>query len=111
MRLNTSTDPQVGFRPPGALDAANALAPYSGAFGARQAAHLTRRAGFGATPAEVQRLVALGPNGAVDAFLHPSVADLDEGGGKAADARTGARMGGGVPDGRAAEEHHRRQRD
>ena len=77
MKLNTSTDPQVGFRPPGRLDATSALGRHRGPFGRRQAAHLARRAGFGPTPAEVDRLVALGIDGAVDSFLHPSEADLD----------------------------------
>jgi hypothetical protein len=74
--LDTSTDPQVGFRPPGTLDAATALAPYSGPFGERQAAHLLRRAGFGADAADVSRLSALGSSAAVDALLHPTTADL-----------------------------------
>jgi uncharacterized protein (DUF1800 family) len=76
-KLDTSTDPQVGFRPPGTLDAATALLPFAGAFGARQAAHLMRRAGFGASEAEVARTAALGAAGAVDALLHPAVADAD----------------------------------
>src|ERR1700693_3084559 len=43
--LDTSTDPQVGFRPPGKLDIATALDRYRGPFGKRQAAHLARRTG------------------------------------------------------------------
>jgi uncharacterized protein (DUF1800 family) len=74
--LNTSTDPQVGFRPPGALEAAP-LAPYAGRFGTRHAAHLLRRAGFGGSAADVARLSALGMAGAVDSLLHPTVAELD----------------------------------
>jgi hypothetical protein len=76
-KLDTSTDPQVGFRPPGQLDTASALLRYSGAFGRRQAAQLARRTGFGPTPAEVDRLAALGVDGAVDSLLHPSSPDLD----------------------------------
>ncbi len=76
-KLDTSTDPQVGFRPPGTLDAATALDRYRGAFGRRQAAHLARRSGFGPSAAEVEHLAALGVDGAVDSLLHPSEPDLD----------------------------------
>ena len=76
-KLDTSTDPQVGFRPPGALDAATALQPYAGRFGTRQAAHLLRRAGFGGSEADVARLASLGMAGAVDALLHPAAPDAD----------------------------------
>jgi uncharacterized protein (DUF1800 family) len=74
--LNTSTDPQVGFRPPGALDAAP-LAPYAGRFTTRHAAHLLRRAGFGGSAADVVRLASLGMNGAVDSLLHTTAPDAD----------------------------------
>jgi uncharacterized protein (DUF1800 family) len=74
--LDTSTDPQVGFRPPGPFDRTTALMPYSGRFGPRQAAHLLRRAGFGGTAAEVARYAAMDPGTAVDALLHPGDADL-----------------------------------
>lgn len=76
MRLDTSTDPQVGFRPPGPLDA-SPLDEYAGAFGRRQAAHLLRRAGFGGTPAEIDALASLGMAGAVGSLLHPSRPDLE----------------------------------
>jgi uncharacterized protein (DUF1800 family) len=72
MQLDTSTDPQVGYRPPGRLDAATALQRYGGPFGKRHAAHLARRAGFGATPGQIDGLVARGCDAAVDAYLHPS---------------------------------------
>jgi len=75
--LNTSTDPQVGFRPPGTLDASTALQRYSGPWGIRQAAHLARRTGFGATPEEVRSLSALGMEGAVHSVMHPSADDVD----------------------------------
>ena len=75
-KIDTSTDPQVGFRPPGALDAAP-LAPYAGRFSTRHAAHLLRRAGFGGSVADVARMTSLGTTGAVDALLHPTVADAD----------------------------------
>jgi hypothetical protein len=76
MKLDTSTDPQVGFRPPGSLDAATALERYAGAFTRRHAAHLLRRAGFGGTPEQIDALSALGPQGAVDSLLHPGRPDL-----------------------------------
>jgi len=76
-KLDTSTDPQVGFRPPGTLDAATALDRYRGAFGRRQAAHLARRTGFGPTPSEIDGLATLGVDRAVDSLLHPSEPDLD----------------------------------
>jgi uncharacterized protein (DUF1800 family) len=77
MKLDTSTDSQVGFRPPGNLDADTALEPYRGRFGRRQAAHLLRRAAFGGAPQEVDTLVALGMEGSVLSFLHPTAPDLD----------------------------------
>jgi hypothetical protein len=76
MKLDTSTDPQVGFRPPGTLDLETALDRYDGPFARRQAAHLLRRAGFGGTPAQIDALAALGPSGAVDGLLHPTAPDL-----------------------------------
>ena len=73
MKLDTSTDPQTGFRPPGALgDAQAALARYDDRFSLRSAAHLHRRAGFGGTPTEIASAQALGVDRAVDALLHPS---------------------------------------
>jgi uncharacterized protein DUF1800 len=75
MKLNTSTDPQVGYRPPGPL-AADPLERFSGRFGRRQAAHLLRRAGFGGTPDDVERLAALGAEGALDRVLHPRDPDV-----------------------------------
>jgi uncharacterized protein (DUF1800 family) len=75
-KIDTSTDPQVGFRPPGTLDA-SALLPYTGRFAARHAAHLLRRAGFGGSEADVARLASLGMEGAVDALLHPAAPDAD----------------------------------
>lgn len=46
-----------------------ALTPYTGPWGATQAAHLVRRTMFGATPADVQNALSKGLNGAVDALL------------------------------------------
>jgi len=76
-KLDTSTDPQVGFRPAGSLDVSTALSPFGGRFGPRQAAHLLRRAGFGGSAADVAALVPLGAQHAVDAFLHPTVPDVE----------------------------------
>ena len=76
MKLDNSTDPQVGYRPSGALDIASALERYDGPFTRRHAAHLTRRAGFGATAPEIETLRPLGARGAVDALVHPSQPDV-----------------------------------
>jgi uncharacterized protein (DUF1800 family) len=74
-KLDTSTDPQVGFRPAGSLDASSALAPYGGHFGPRQAAHLLRRAGFGGTPDDIAAFAQLDAQRAVDAIFHASDPD------------------------------------
>jgi uncharacterized protein (DUF1800 family) len=74
-KLDTSTDPQVGFRPAGSLDAATALAPYRGPYDQRHAAHVLRRAGFGGTPADVAAFAQLDAQRAADALLHPSGPD------------------------------------
>jgi uncharacterized protein (DUF1800 family) len=42
-----------------------------------RAAHLLERAGFGGTPADIERLVALGPEGAVDSLVRFSAADAE----------------------------------
>jgi len=76
MRLDTSTDPQVGYRPPGTLDA-NPLDEFRGTFGRRQAAHLLRRAGFGGAPAEIDALSSQSMEAAVATLLHPARPDLD----------------------------------
>jgi uncharacterized protein (DUF1800 family) len=76
-KIDTSTDPQVGYRPPGTLDSATALQPYAGRFGPRHAAHLLRRGGFGGSPDDIARFTGLGMSGAVDALLHPSGPDAE----------------------------------
>jgi uncharacterized protein (DUF1800 family) len=76
-KLDTSTDPQVGFRPSGPIDIATALAPYRGAFNARHAAHVLRRAGFGGTSADVATFAQLDATRAADALLHPATPDVD----------------------------------
>ncbi|MDQ2857907.1 MAG: DUF1800 domain-containing protein [Candidatus Eremiobacteraeota bacterium] len=75
MKLDTSTDPQVGFRPSGSLDVASALLPYSERLSRRQAAHLLRRAAFGGTPAEVDALAGRDARAAVGGLLHPTQPD------------------------------------
>ena len=72
---DTTTDPQVGFRPSGALDAAAALDRYEGPFTRRDAAHLLRRAGFGGTADEIDALAGSSAAAAVDSLLHPAVAE------------------------------------
>ena len=58
------------------LDPVWAWAPYEphrdGPFTRRRAAHLYRRAGFGATPAEVDEAVKLGPAAAVERLCRPA---------------------------------------
>jgi uncharacterized protein (DUF1800 family) len=66
----STTSPAASYRPAGLLDAARALRPYAGPWNARLAAHLARRAGFGGSPADVERLAATTMNGAVDSFIH-----------------------------------------
>jgi hypothetical protein len=77
MRLDTSTDPQVGYRPPGPLDFTTALSRYDGPFSRRQAAHLLRRAGFGGTASEVDTLSQFGAQQAVDSLLHPAQPEVE----------------------------------
>ena len=40
-----------------------------------RAAHLLRRAGFGATPRDIQQSLALGPRAAVTALVRPAASD------------------------------------
>lgn len=58
------------YRPAGELALATALAPYTGPWNRRLAAHLLRRAGFGGTPDDVARAASMGPHDAVDAVVH-----------------------------------------
>ncbi|HEX3549187.1 MAG TPA: DUF1800 domain-containing protein [Candidatus Elarobacter sp.] len=67
--MATSTTAPASFRPAGALDAGSALRPYAGPWNRRLAAHLLRRAGFGGSPADVDRFAALSPGAAVDALI------------------------------------------
>ena len=64
----------ASYRPPGSLDLATAIEPYSGTWGVRQAAHLYRRAGFGGSPDDVARIAGTGMHAAVEGFLRPQAA-------------------------------------
>jgi uncharacterized protein (DUF1800 family) len=67
----------ASYRPVGTLDVATALAPSTGPWNSRLAAHLLRRAGFGGSPADVARLAAMRMPDAVDALMHvPEVSAL-----------------------------------
>ena len=57
-------------RPAGRLDIGSALREYTGPWNVRLAAHLLRRAGFGGTPADIERAASHSMNGAVDALVH-----------------------------------------
>ena len=61
------------FRPQGAIDATNALAPYTGPWSPRLAAHLLRRAGFGGSAADIAAAATAGMHGTVDRLLRPVV--------------------------------------
>ncbi|HEY0614833.1 MAG TPA: DUF1800 domain-containing protein [Candidatus Elarobacter sp.] len=63
------TTASISYRPAGALDASRALLPYAGPWNRRLAAHLLRRAGFGGSPADVDRFAAMSPQAAVDALI------------------------------------------
>ncbi|MBV8728002.1 MAG: DUF1800 family protein, partial [Candidatus Eremiobacteraeota bacterium] len=60
----------VSNRPPGQLDSTSALAPYTGPWNDRMAAHLLRRAGFGGSPQEVSRFSSMRMHDAVEALVH-----------------------------------------
>jgi uncharacterized protein (DUF1800 family) len=63
------TTAPISYRPAGTLSAPAALLPYSGPWNRRLAAHLLRRAGFGGSPADVDRFAAMTPPAAVDALV------------------------------------------
>jgi uncharacterized protein (DUF1800 family) len=64
------TTAPASFRPAGTLDASTALLPYAGPWNRRLAAHLLRRAGFGGSPADVDRIASMPARDAVDAFIN-----------------------------------------
>lgn len=57
------------YRPAGQLDLATALAPYKGPWSAKLAAHLLRRAGFGASLDDTRRFSEMGMHDAVSALV------------------------------------------
>jgi uncharacterized protein (DUF1800 family) len=59
MAAQAQTDVGGILRPAGHLDPLTALEPYRETLGARAAAHLLRRAGFGGTPEEVRRYAGM----------------------------------------------------
>jgi uncharacterized protein (DUF1800 family) len=63
------TTAPISYRPAGPLDASSALSPYAGPWNRRQAAHLLRRAGFGGSPADVERFAAISARDAVDSLV------------------------------------------
>ncbi|HYZ16505.1 MAG TPA: DUF1800 family protein, partial [Candidatus Acidoferrum sp.] len=65
----STTTPNASYRPAGTLDVSSALQPYTGPWNHRLAAHLARRAGFGGSPSDVERLAAVTMNAAVDGFI------------------------------------------
>jgi uncharacterized protein (DUF1800 family) len=67
--IAVAPDSGTSYRPPGALDPATALAPYTGPWNVRHAAHLYRRAGFGGSPDDVARAASAGMRAAVDGFI------------------------------------------
>jgi uncharacterized protein (DUF1800 family) len=68
MAVQTQIDMGGIIRPAGSLEA-DPLAPYRGPLDARRAAHLLRRAGFGASQAEVDRYAAMTVNAAVESLV------------------------------------------
>jgi len=68
--LTPRTDVAGIYRPAGHLDIATALAPYNEAWDARLAAHLLRRAGFGASPDEAAHFASMGVHAAIDALVN-----------------------------------------
>ena len=67
--MAAQTNAPASYRPSGALDAATALLPYNGPWNRRLAAHLLRRAGFGGSPADVERLAGMSPRAAVASLV------------------------------------------
>ncbi len=62
-------------RPTGQLDVTTALVPYAGPWNERAASHLMRRAGFGATPGELHRMLTRSMQQTVDDLIHFPPAD------------------------------------
>jgi uncharacterized protein (DUF1800 family) len=74
---STHTDVAGIDRPAGSLDRSSALARYDGPWNQRLAAHLLRRAGFGGSPAEIERAAAQSMHDAVESLIRfPSTANM-----------------------------------
>jgi uncharacterized protein (DUF1800 family) len=58
------------FRPSGSLDMLTALQSYRGSLNDRLAAHLLRRAGFGASPQDLAHYAAMNAGDAVESLVH-----------------------------------------
>jgi Protein of unknown function (DUF1800) len=69
--MSSPTNSDVGglIRPPGQIDIQTALAPHTGELGDRAAAHLLRRAAFGASPADVRRYASMQTGDAVESLV------------------------------------------
>lgn len=67
--MAAQTTAPASYRPAGTLDASTALLPYSGPWNRRSAAHLLRRAGFGGSPADIDRLAAMNAGSAVASLV------------------------------------------
>ncbi|MEA2688917.1 MAG: hypothetical protein QOD51_1524, partial [Candidatus Eremiobacteraeota bacterium] len=67
--MAAQTTAPISYRPAGTLDASSALQPYAGPWNRRLAAHLLRRAGFGGSPADVDRFASMSAPAAVDALI------------------------------------------
>ncbi len=67
--MAASTTAPTSYRPAGTLEASTALLPYAGPWNRRVAAHLLRRAGFGGSPAEVDRFASMSAREAVDSLI------------------------------------------
>ncbi len=67
--MAAQTTAPAPYRPAGALDASTALLPYDGPWNRKLAAHLLRRAGFGGSPADIDRLAAQPVGAAVDSLI------------------------------------------
>jgi uncharacterized protein (DUF1800 family) len=69
--MSSPTNSDVGglLRPPGQLDIRTALEPHAGVLGDRAAAHMLRRAAFGASPADVRRYASMQAGDAVESLI------------------------------------------
>ncbi len=68
--MSVQTQPPAEYRPSGEIDVATALLEYRGAWNARLAAHLLRRAGFGGSPQEIAAASNVGMQATVSRLVH-----------------------------------------